>query len=144
MGRKPRPLNPSSRALDGRGGFGDFRLGERLRAGDNSGMKRSPFTLFLLAFLSFLPSACHEKETLAGGGPAPEAPPVIEKGENAASDEAFIGRTANAAAALAKEQGLLSRVVSVDGQLRPTTKDYRPNRVNFEIEKGKVVKVSRG
>lgn len=107
-------------------------------------MKRSPFTLLLLASLALLPTACREKETLAGGGPAPEAPPVIEKGENAPSDEAFIGRTADAASALAKEQGLLSRVVSVDGQLRPTTKDYRPNRVNFEIEKGKVVKVSRG
>lgn len=107
-------------------------------------MKLSPFTFLLIASLALLPSACREKETLAGGGPTPEAPPVIEKGENAASDEAFIGRTAEAAAALAKEQGLLSRVVSVDGQLRPTTKDYRPERVNFEIEKGKVVKVSRG
>ena len=65
-------------------------------------------------------------------------------GRRAEADEAFIGRTAEAAAALAKEQGLLSRVVSVDGQLRPTTKDYRLNRVNFEIERGKVVRVSRG
>jgi hypothetical protein len=107
-------------------------------------MKLSSFTLLSFALLALLPSACREKEALAGGAPTPEAPPVIEKGENAPSDEAFIGRTAEAAAALAKEQGLLSRIVSVDGQLRPTTKDYRPNRVNFEIEKGKVVKVSRG
>jgi hypothetical protein len=107
-------------------------------------MKLPPFTLLLFASLALLSSACREKETLAGGGPAPEAPPVIEKGENAASDEAFLGRTAEAAAALAKEQGLLSRIVSVDGQLRPTTKDYRPDRVNFEIEKGRVAQVSRG
>lgn len=107
-------------------------------------MNLSPITLLLFASIALLPTACREKEILAGGSPAPEAPPVIEKGENAASDEAFIGRTADAAAALAKEQGLLSRVVSVDGQLRPTTKDLRPNRVNFEIEKGRVVKVSRG
>jgi hypothetical protein len=107
-------------------------------------MKFSPFTLLLFASLALFPTACREEENQAGSSPAPEAPPVVEKGENAASDQAFIGRTADAAAALAKEQGLLSRVVSVDGQLRPTTKDYRPNRVNFEIEQGKVVKVSRG
>ena len=107
-------------------------------------MKLAPFALLWCASLAVLLSACREKEALAGGAPAPEAPPLIEKGENAASDEAFISRTAEAAAALAKEQGLLSRVVSVDGQLRPTTKDYRPNRVNFESERGKVVRVSRG
>ena len=107
-------------------------------------MKLAPFALLWCASLAVWLSACREKEALVGGAPAPEAPPLIEKGENAASDEAFIGRTAEAAAARAKEQGLLSRVVSVDGQLRPKTKDYRPNRVNFEIERGKVVRVSRG
>ena len=107
-------------------------------------MKLAPFALLWCASLAVLLCACREKEALVGGAPAPEAPPLIEKGENAASDEAFIGRTAEAAAALAKEQGLLSRVVSVDGQRQPTTRDYRLNRVNFEIERGKVVRVSRG
>ncbi len=102
-------------------------------------MKITPIAIILSALLF---SSCQEKP--ADGNPAPEAPPVTGKGENAASDDAFIGRTAESAAALAKERDLISRIVSVDGQPRPATKDYRPNRVNFEIEQGKVVKVSRG
>ena len=106
-------------------------------------MKITPFVLVLSAFLL---SSCVEKTSTppAGTTPAPEAPPAPEKGENAPSDDAFIGRTAEAAAALAKERQLTSRILSVDGQPRPATKDYRPDRVNFEIEAGTVVKVSRG
>lgn len=102
-------------------------------------MKITPLALALFVILL---SSCQEKSTDAT--PAPPAPPVVDKGENVASDDAFIGQTAAAAAALAKERKLVSRIISVDGQPRPATKDYRPDRVNFEIEQGKVVKVSRG
>lgn len=102
-------------------------------------MKITPVALALFALLL---SSCQEKST--DGHPATEAPPVVDKGENAASDDAYIGQTADAAATLAKERKLISRIISVDGQPRPATKDYRPDRVNFEVEQGKVVKVSRG
>lgn len=99
-------------------------------------------TIVSLSLFAVLLSSCQEKS--ADAAPAPPAPPVVDKGENAASDDAFIGQTSDAAAALAKERKLTSRIISVDGQPRPATKDYRPDRVNFEIEQGKVVKVSRG
>lgn len=89
------------------------------------------------AFL--LPVACREKGTSPD---AAELPPA--KGETPESDKAFIGLTEAEGAALAKERKLSSRVLSIDGQPRPATMDYRIDRVNFEIEKGRIAKVSRG
>lgn len=99
-------------------------------------------TSVALALFAVLLSSCQEKSTAAN--PAPPVPPVVDKGGDADTDDAFIGQAVDAAAALAKERKLISRIISVDGQPRPATKDYRPDRVNFEIEQGKVVKVSRG
>ena len=73
---------------------------------------------------------------------APE--PVVEKGIAQEKDADFVGLPERSGAALAEKRGLRQRVVSVDGQLRPTTRDYRKDRVNFELEDGKIVKVSRG
>ena len=75
----------------------------------------------------------------------PEEPPA-EEGQKAdeQSDDDFVGLVLEEAEALAKERKLVSRVVSVDGEGRPATADYRPDRVSFDIEKGKVTKVTRG
>ncbi|MEM1441358.1 MAG: hypothetical protein AAGF67_03385 [Verrucomicrobiota bacterium] len=78
--------------------------------------------------------------------PAPGDPPADESttSETEPKDEDMVGLSQEAAEALAKERGLKSRVVSVDGDVRPVTMDYLQDRVNFTIEKGKVVKVNRG
>lgn len=62
----------------------------------------------------------------------------------ATRDDAFLGLTAEAAEALAKERDLKFRIGSVDGDNRPLTMDYRPDRITVSIEKGKVIKVDRG
>ena len=49
-----------------------------------------------------------------------------------------------AAKAKAENAQLPWRLVRIDGQSRPVTKDYRPNRLNFEVTKGKVTRVTRG
>lgn len=67
-----------------------------------------------------------------------------EKGAGSAGDEAFIGLTEAEGAALAKRRKLISRVISVDGEPRPATMDYRVDRVNFEIEQGRIARTSRG
>jgi hypothetical protein len=102
---------------------------------------RSRGILAMLAALAFLlPASCREREA-----PAPTTPPPpVSKGEPAAGDDRFTGLLLEAAESLAKERGLVPRVVSVDGQPRPATKDYRPDRVNFEVEQGRVVRTSRG
>lgn len=52
--------------------------------------------------------------------------------------------TESAAGALAKSEGLRWRVTSVDGEFRMVTRDYRMDRLNFEIVRGKVTRVTRG
>ncbi len=59
-------------------------------------------------------------------------------------DGAFVGLSLKEAEALAKERGQPSRVTKVDGEPKPVTMDYRPDRLNFEIVDGTVVKVTRG
>ena len=92
-----------------------------------------------LTAAALLPIACRE----TGGTPDPaEAPPV--KGGTPEGDKAFIGLTEAEGAALAKKRKLSSRVISVDGEPRPATMDYRADRVNFEIERGRIARTSRG
>jgi len=89
--------------------------------------------------IAFIMSSCRDE--MKHGTPAPE--PVVEKGAAQEKDADFVGLAEKDGAALAEKRGLRHRVVSVDGQLRPTTRDYRKDRVNFELEGGKIVKVSR-
>lgn len=44
----------------------------------------------------------------------------------------------------AKKEGKRARVVSEDGRQSMVTKDYRPDRLNFTIEAGKVTRVQGG
>lgn len=58
--------------------------------------------------------------------------------------DSFIGLPRAQAEALADEHNLPHRVVMIDGKPLPTTKDLRPNRLNFTLTKGKVTKVTKG
>ena len=77
------------------------------------------------------------KGTDPGGGSA-EKPPREER------DEDFLGLDLAEAERLAARRKLSHRVVVLEGRPRPATKDYRPDRVNFEVEGGRIAKVSRG
>jgi hypothetical protein len=99
----------------------------------------------LLPAIAFFMSSCRDELKPGSAAPEPGAPePVVEKGIAQEKDADFVGLPEKEGAALAEKRGLKQRVVSVDGQLRPTTRDYRKDRVNFELEGGKIVKVSRG
>lgn len=100
-------------------------------------MEHLPALLLLLAFAA----SC--RETVPTESPAPAGKPV-EKGETPGSDRDFVGLTEAEGEALAKERKLAYRVVMVDGEHRPATRDYRPDRVNFELEKGRIVRTTRG
>ncbi len=78
---------------------------------------------------------------------APETekePTEVDTIEVVAEDQDFIGLSMEDAKALAKERGQAHRVISIEGNFRPVTADYRPDRLNFEIENGKVTVVKRG
>lgn len=98
-------------------------------------------TFLLLASL-FL-SACREEPVMTPETPAPQSPPATrpKAGE---SDNDFLGLSQEAGEKLADRRKFAHRVVAIDGESRPVTMDYREDRVNFEIEEGKIVKVTRG
>ncbi len=57
---------------------------------------------------------------------------------------AYLGLTEQEASVKAKEAGLPWRVVEVDGESRPVTMDHRPDRLNFSLANGKVIRVTLG
>ena len=99
-----------------------------------------------LALIPPFLSSCRDKKVPGANleGPVQEKPGNRMKGENPDSDQSFIGLTEVAGVALAERRALKHRTVSIDGRALPATRDYRQDRVNFEIEQGLIVRVSRG
>ena len=56
----------------------------------------------------------------------------------------YVGLTKAAAIAKAESQGRPWRITREDGQTFPGTADYNPQRVQFEIDNGKVTKATFG
>lgn len=105
-------------------------------------MKRRALLRTFFALLTLFIAACRDS------GPSPSSgegtAPVPVKGGDAPSDSGFLGLTEKEGADRADSEGLSHRVLSVDGQPRPATKDYRPDRINFEIVNGRITSVTRG
>lgn len=90
--------------------------------------------------------------TLAGCSGAGEDD-AMEASEGAAGDSAMValcdemvaaGMSPEEATALAESEGFSARIGSIDGQLQPTTRDYRPDRFTFEVVDGAVVSCQYG
>ncbi|MEM9080607.1 MAG: hypothetical protein AAGC74_07955 [Verrucomicrobiota bacterium] len=56
----------------------------------------------------------------------------------------FMGLSHSEAVALAERLEVNYRIVRVDDEYFPVTKDYRPERFNLEIDEGRVTKVTKG
>lgn len=105
-------------------------------------MKRA-LALILAATLISAVGCNKEKEAMEPAETEPAGNP--QKNESAPQeDEAFVGLPVGEAETLAERKGLKHRIVERDGQLLPATRDYRPDRINFHVVEGKVVKTSRG
>jgi hypothetical protein len=81
----------------------------------------------------------HSPKTSAGN-------PEAEKQPTAATPtpESFVGLTAQAAAEKAEKADLPHRIIKKDGEDLPVTRDYRPERLNFTVDKGIVTQVTGG
>jgi len=60
------------------------------------------------------------------------------------NEKSFIGLTLKEAQDLAKINKLRSRVIEIDGEPQGVTADYRPERLNFSIKNGKIIRVNKG
>lgn len=109
-------------------------------------MSVSPFTLLPVLAAALLASCVGPGPSAMpdGGRPRPPVPPPLSKGGDRLGDRSFLGLELAEAEALARRRGIVSRVVSVEGRPRPTTRDYRRDRVNFEIGQGRVARTWRG
>lgn len=58
--------------------------------------------------------------------------------------ESYLGLDEKAAGAMADKAGVKWRIIEVDGESRPVTMDHRPDRLNFAIKDGKVIRVTQG
>ena len=75
----------------------------------------------------------------------PHSPHIsVSSQEKKPSDDVFVGMPVSEAQALAKQHGIRNRVIMIDGKPQRGTKDYRPDRLNFTVNKGVVTKVTRG
>jgi len=75
---------------------------------------------------------------------AKSIPMPAKPGPTADDPNSFIGLTEMEAVEAATRLELPNRIVERDGKNFPVTRDYRPNRLNFVIEKGLVTRVSTG
>lgn len=97
------------------------------------------------------PSAAEGKPTAPGEKPASPTPtptPAPAEKPAAPGDPAeassYVGMTLPDASARADKADIRWRVVEEDGKSRPVTMDYRPDRLNFSVEKGKIIRVTKG
>lgn len=85
-------------------------------------------------------AACKPEST-----PQPkEKLPASSAATDPANPDSYIGLDEKAAEELADKANLAWQIIEVDGQPKPATRDYRPERLNFAIKDGKVIRVTRG
>lgn len=80
--------------------------------------------------------------------PAPEKEkekqPEPAKPDDPAEAASYVGMTLEAAKARADKAAIPNRVVEEDGVSNPVTMDHRPERLNFAVKAGKVIRVTKG
>jgi len=76
--------------------------------------------------------------------PSPETPAVQTPKPDASKPQTLIGIPVSEAQKLAEAASILHRVVEIDGESQPVTRDFRPERLNFAVKKGIVSGVTNG
>ncbi|MGC4015875.1 MAG: hypothetical protein QM755_15330 [Luteolibacter sp.] len=74
----------------------------------------------------------------------PEASQPAKPLPDVSTPATLIGLPLKEAEDLADQAKVPHRVISLDGQSRPATMDYRPERLNFTVVKGVVTAVKKG
>ena len=95
--------------------------------------------------IAILAVSCQPKKAgpAAAETPATETP-AAESKPDATKPETLIGLTLGAAQTAAGAAGLPHRVIEIDGQPQPATRDFIAERLNFAIRDGIVTAVTKG
>jgi hypothetical protein len=95
--------------------------------------------------IAFLVS-CQARNEVAAD-PAPENV-VVQAEAPAAIDvnkpESLVGLPHADVKAACDTAGVRNRIIELDGESQPVTRDYRPDRLNFKVKDGKITAVSKG
>lgn len=76
--------------------------------------------------------------------PPPHSVPPNKPSPDAKKPETLVGVPLKVAEETADKAGINHRVVKVDGQARPVTMDFNPDRLNFTVVQGVVTEVTKG
>ena len=104
-------------------------------------------TLPILACLAL--AACQQHESKPPPRDTPPAPPAPAQppkkvSSNPGDASPYVGMSVHEASSRADKAGIRWRIVEEDGQSRPVTKDFRPDRLNFAVAAGKIIRVTKG
>lgn len=90
--------------------------------------------------------SCQAKNEVAAD-PAPENAPASAEAAAAIDvhkPESLVGLPHADVKAACDAAGVRNRVIELDGESQPVTRDYRPDRLNFKVKDGKITAVSKG
>lgn len=101
-----------------------------------------------LTLLTFgLLASCQANNELAAKPVPEEMPPAGEEAPPAidvTKPETLVGLPHADVKAACDAAGVRSRVIELDGESQAVTRDYRPDRLNFKVNAGKITAVSKG
>ena len=103
-----------------------------------------PMKTTLIALLGLAAVSCQQRQSSQS---RPESPPAAEKPslpDDPADTSSYVGMTLSEASARADKAEIRWRIVEEDGKPRPVTMDYRPERLNFSVAEGKIIRVTKG
>jgi type IV secretory pathway VirB10-like protein len=114
-------------------------------------------TMYVMTRVLLIPCACllmscDQKPTASRETPAPKPPvqtpptdaPKTPKAPKESPAESFIGLTTKEAMDKAAQEQRRARIAEEDGEGRMLTRDFIPNRLNFFIKNGRVIRVTLG
>lgn len=95
----------------------------------------TPLTLLVLFFFQIPGNAVEIRENDS---------PERRGGKEDFDPQSLVGMPLEKAQNACEERKLLHRVIQIDGEPQIVTKDHRPERLNFTVEKGIVTAVTMG
>lgn len=102
------------------------------------------FLIPLIASAALISCQSDEASPAAEKENTPSEPSAGQEADDPKNTGSYIGLTIEAAQERADKASIPNRIIEVDGEPRPATRDYRPERLNFSVKDGKVIQAVNG